>query len=225
MHIARAVLHSQHVRGLRQVRHNRVVARYLPLVRVVPAECPLYSQPRRNHHTIDIHRHRAQAQAGDDMRDHSGIERLQPFDRLHRESREPPTHGASRRKHLHPTKAQEDGIVRHIADVVQASTADHEQPDQQAHHRDYAEVAAQARALERSPDPIIETHRAQIPIKQLHSGIRRQLDIAELQRKISLDTSPQIGFSYPHYQWPFVCGLKVCSQLLSTTTEGLFQST
>jgi hypothetical protein len=156
------------------------------------------------------------------MLDHNGIERLQSFDRLHLESREPPTHRSRRRQKLHQTEAQEKRIVRHIAHVVQASASDHKQPDQQAHHRHDTEVAAQPRASERCSDPIVQTYIAQIPIKQLQAGVRRQLDLAELQRKISLDTSSQIGFSYPHYQWPFVRGLKVFRKSFQPQRKAFF---
>ena len=122
-------------------------------------------QPGRNHHAVDIHRHRVQTQAWDDLLNHCGIQRLQPFDRLHRESREPPTHATRRRQHLQPTKPQEHGVVSHIANVVQAAATDNQQPDQQAYHRDDPEVALQKRASERRPDPIMETARPQIPVE------------------------------------------------------------
>jgi hypothetical protein len=209
VHIARTVLHAQNVGGLRQVRHNRVVARHLPVVRVVPSERALHSQPGRDHHAIDIHRDRVQPQAGDDVLDHGSIQRLEPFDRLHRELREPPTHRARRRQHLQPTQAQEDRIVSHIAHVVQAPAADHEQPDQQSNHGDNTEVAAQARASKSASDPIVETHRTQIAIEQLQSRVGRQLDLPELELKIAVDTGLQFGVSSSHLQWPFVRGLKV----------------
>jgi hypothetical protein len=143
MDVAGPILHPQHVSGFGQVGHDRVVARHFPMVRVEPAERPLDLQPRRDDHAIDIHGHGVQAQPRDDVRNHRGIQRLQPLDGLHRELRQPAADRARRRQDLQLAEAAEQRVIRDVRDVVQAPAADHQQPNQQAHHRHDPEVAAE----------------------------------------------------------------------------------
>ena len=67
--VPRPILDSQDVRGLGQVRHDRVVAGHLPLVRVEAAKRPLDLQPRRDDHPIDIDRPRAQPESRHQLAD------------------------------------------------------------------------------------------------------------------------------------------------------------
>jgi hypothetical protein len=56
MDVARPILDAQDMRRFRQVRHNRVVARHLPVMRIGPPARPLDLQAGRDDRAIDIDR-------------------------------------------------------------------------------------------------------------------------------------------------------------------------
>src|SRR5690606_22610871 len=105
---------------------------------------------------------------------------------------------------------EQQRIRREILQVLQPATADYQQPDQHADHSDGPEVSTEACLTECCPDQVVETDLPQIPIKQLQSRVRSELHVAELESKITVDTSMQFGFSSSHSQWPFVCWKKTC---------------
>ena len=139
--VARPVLDPQDVRGLGQVRHDRVVAGDLALVRVVATSRPLHLQPRRHHHAVDIDRPGAQPQARQQGAHHGRVERLQPSDGPHREVPQPPTQRARGGDDAHAAEPLEDRVVRDVGHMAQAPAADDDQPDQHPDHRDHPEVA------------------------------------------------------------------------------------
>lgn len=99
IHVPRAISHPQHVRGLSQVRRDRVVAGDLTPMRVVAALGSLHLQAGRDHHSVDIDRDRPQLQPRQDLRDHGGIERHQMLHAFHSEALEPAAHRARRGPH------------------------------------------------------------------------------------------------------------------------------
>ncbi len=224
MHVTGAVLHPQHMSGLGQMRHDRVVARHLAVVGVVAAPGTLDLKTGRDDHPIHIHRHRTQLKRGQQLSDDRRVERLQPLHGLHRELPEPAAHGACGGQHSQAAEPWHQGIVGHVADVLQASPAHYEQPDEQPEHRSNAKVPAEAASLEAPTDHSVEVHPAQISLQQLKPGVGGQLHFAEFHSKISVDTGMQFGVSSSHFRWPFVCGRKFGWHLLSTTTKGHFQS-
>jgi hypothetical protein len=169
------------------------------------AERPLHLQARRDDDAVHVHRHGVQPQARDDVRDHRRVQRLQALDGRHRELRQPAAHGPRRRQHLQLAEAPKQRVVRDVRHMVQSAPPDQQQSDEQAHHRHDAEVADQRRAPERRANHAVEPHPAQIALEQLQPGIRRELDVIELQRQIPIDTGRQIEFSSSHCRWPFVC--------------------
>ena len=206
--VARPVLHPQDVRGLGHVRHDRVVAGHLPVMRVEAAKRSLDLQPGRHHHAVDIDRPRAQPQPGQQVAHHGRVEGLQAAAGRHREVRQPPTHGPRRRHDAYAREALEDRVVRHVGQVAQAPAADNHQPDEHPHHRDHAEVAPPRHAGKRVAHQTIEASRAQVAPEQFQPGIRREHDVREFQGKISVDTGRQISFSSSHVSWPFVAGMR-----------------
>src|SRR5690606_29730151 len=75
-------------------------------------------------------------------------------------------------------------------------------------HSDGPEVSTEACLTECCPDQVVETDLPQIPIKQLQSSIRSELHVAQLESKITVNTSMPFGFSSSHSQWSFVCWKK-----------------
>ncbi len=130
VHVARAVSHSQNVRRLGQMRHDRVVARHLAVVRVVAAACALDLQPRGHYRPVHIHSHRVQLQAWDHVGNHRRVQPLQPLHRLHRESLEPATDRARGRQHAQLAKTLDQGVVRDVGQVLEAPSAHDQQADE-----------------------------------------------------------------------------------------------
>jgi len=209
MHIAGAVLHAQDMRGLRQVREDRVVARHLPVMRIEASTRAVDLQPGRHDDAVDIDRDRAQPQPRHDLRDHRRVHPLPPLDGRHGEGRQPPTDGPRSRHHAHLAEATEDRVIGRVREVAQAPPADHEQPDQQPHHRHGPKVAAQRRVHKRIAHHAIEVDATQVLLEQLEACVGRELNIAELEREIRVDTAGQIGFSSSHCRWPFGRGRRV----------------
>jgi hypothetical protein len=201
--VARAILHAEHVGRLGQVRHDRVVARHLPVMRVEAAEGAFDLQARRHDDPVHIDRPRAHAQRGEDARDHRRVDLLQAGDGRHREALQPPTHGAGRRQNLDLAEALEHRIVLEIRQMPQSPTADDQQPGHQPHHRHGAEVAPAGRPGTRRANGRIEARRAQILPEQLEPGIRGERDVREFQLQIPIDSRPQIGSASSHVRWPF----------------------
>ena len=207
--VARPILHPQHVGGLRQVRHDRVVARHLPVMRIEAAEGAFDLQARRHHHAVDIDRPRAHPQRGEHARDDRRVDRLQVRDRRHREPLQPPTHRARRGHDLHLAEPAEQRIVLDEGEVAQPP----------ARRRPAARSAvAPSPTAPKSPQPGVPAHAArtvalnpvaaQVPPEQLQPGVRRERDVREFQREIPIDSCPQIGSASSHVRWPFVDGRK-----------------
>src|SRR5690606_32059112 len=100
------------------------------------------------------------------------------------------------------------GVLR-VLQVLEPTTTDQQEADQHLHHRDHAEVSAQACFAERRADEIAEADPTQVPIEQLPSRVRGELRVGELDGKIPIDTGMQTGVSSPHDQWPLDCGRKL----------------
>ena len=149
--VARPVLDPQDVCRLGQVRHDRVVAGHLPLVRVVAPRGPFDLQPGRHHDAVHIDRPGAQPQRGQQLTHDGRVEHLEAGDRAHREMPQPPTQRARGRHHAHVPEPLEDGVVRDVGHVAQAPAADGHQPDQHPHHRHHAEVAPARQVGRRTP--------------------------------------------------------------------------
>jgi hypothetical protein len=111
---------------LGQVRHDRVVTRHLPVMRVEAAKGAFDLQAGRHHDAVHINRPRPHAQGRQHARDHGRVDRLQGRDRRHRESLQPPTRGARRRHHLHFAEPLEQRIVLDEGEVPQPSATDHQ---------------------------------------------------------------------------------------------------
>ena len=202
--VPRPIFHAQHVSSLGQVRHDRVVTRHLPVMRVEPAEGPLDLQPGRDHHAVDIDRPRAHAQRRQHARDHRRVDRLQPCDGRHREPLQPPTHRARRRHHLDLAEALEQRVILDEGEMPQPPAAHEQQPHQHPHHRHRPEVTPGGHPGHGVADRRIEAGRAQVAAEQLEPGIRGQRDVGELELHISIDSGSQIGSASSHVRWPFV---------------------
>ena len=173
---------------------------------VVAAAGSLDLKTRRDHHPIDIHRQGTQSKPRQDLRHHCGIERYQVLNAFHREAFEPATHGARRRPLPHPSKASQQRIGGQVLQMLKPPAAYDQQPYQYPHHRDHAEIPADASLGKCRADQAAEAHTAQIPIEQFQPGVGGELRVGELEGKIPIDTSTQFGVSSPHSRWPFVCG-------------------
>jgi hypothetical protein len=180
------------MRRLGQVRHDRVITRHLPVMRIKAPEGSLDLEARRDHDAVHVNRPRAHTQRGEHARDHGRIDRLQGRDRRHRESLQPPTDGARRRQDLHFAEAAKQRIVLHEGEMPQPPAPDDQQPDHQADHRDGAEVAPARRPGPCGTDRRVEARRAQVLPEQLQTGIGRQRHVREFQLEIPIDSRAQI---------------------------------
>ena len=86
MHVPRPVLHAQDVRGLGDMRQDRVVARHLAVMRIEAAKRALHLQPCRDHHAIHVDGDRPQPERGQHARDDAGIGILQPANGCHQDA-------------------------------------------------------------------------------------------------------------------------------------------
>jgi hypothetical protein len=204
VHVAGPILHAEDVGGFGDVRQDRVVTRHLPVMRVEAAEGAFHLQPGRDHHAVHIDRDRPQPERRQPPRDHAGVQILQSTDGRHRERFQPATDRAGRWQALEPREAAEHGIVGDIGDMPQATPADHEQADQQSHHRHDAVVTPSGVPAKHLAHQGIEACPSEIAAEQLEACVRRQCDVAELQRQITIDTRRQIEFPLSHGQRPFV---------------------
>jgi hypothetical protein len=82
--------------------------------------------------------------------------------------------------------------------VLQATPADHQQPEQHPRHRGEADVAADRRPAEGRPDHRVEVDATQVLGEQLQPGIRGQVHVPEVERQIAIDSGLQIGSSLSH---------------------------
>ena len=204
MHVAGPILHAEDVGGLRHVRQDRVVTRHLPVVRVEAAKRAFDLLPRRHHDTVHIDRQRAETERGQHPRDDARVEILQPADGGHREHLQPAADGPRRRQVSEPGEAAEQWIVGDIRHMPQSATADHQQAQQQPHHRHEAVVAPRRGTTKDLAHQRVEPRLAEIPREQFEPGVRGQRDVAEVQRQIAIDTRLQIEFPLSHCQRPFV---------------------
>lgn len=206
--IARPILHAQHVRRFRQVRHDRVITRDLPVMRVESPEGSLDLPACRHHHAVHIDGPRAEAQRRQHARDHRGVDLLQPLDAGHRERLQPAAERAGRRHDVDLAEPPEQGIVLNEGHVPQTPAAHDQQPDQQADHRHGPEVAPRGESGKRGAHDRIEARGPQIPAEQLQPGIRGERDVPEFQRQIPIDSCAQIGSASSHVWWPFVVAME-----------------
>ena len=184
-------------------------------MRVVAALGSFDLKTGRDHHPVDIDREGPQLQPRQDLRDHGGIERHHVLHALHREALEPAAHRARRGPRPYPRKALQQRIGRQIPQVIEAASAYHQESDQHAHHRDHAEVSAQARLGKGRADQPAEAHLAQVAVEQLQTRVRGELRVGELETKIPIDTGMQFGFfvslSMAFRSWKKV-GVATCFQ-------------
>jgi hypothetical protein len=192
-------------------------------MRIEAAEGAFDLQTRRHHHAVHIDCPCAHAQRGEHARDDGRVDRLQGRHRRHREPLQPPTDGARRRHDLHFAEAVKQRIVLHESEMPQPPAPNDQQPNQQADHRDGAEVAPPRRPGTRRADRGIEAGRSQVLSEQLQPGIRGKRDVGKVQLQIPIDSCLQIGSASSHVRWPFVDARRVGWHHSSTTTEGLFQ--
>ncbi len=208
MDVARAILHAEYVGRLGQVRHDRVVARHLPVMRIEAAEGALDLQARRDHDPVHVDRPRPHAERGEHPGDHRRVDLLQAADRRHRKALQPPAHGARRRHDLHRAEALEQWVILQIREVAQPPAAHDQQADQHPHHRHHAKVAPPGRARTRRADRGIEAGRAQVLAQQLEPGIGGEGHVGKLELEIAIDSHAQIGSASSHVRWPFVVAIE-----------------
>ena len=206
MDVARPILDPQDVGRLGQVRHDRVVAGHLPLVRVVAPRRPFDLQPRRHDDAVHIDRPGAQPQRGQQLAHDGRVEGLEAGDRPHREVPQPPTQRPRGGHDAHVAEPLEDRVVGDGGQMPQAPAANDHQPDEHPHHHHHPEVAPARQVGKRLAHQLIEATGAQVALQEFQPGVRREANVIELQRQIPIDTGMQIGFSSSHGQWPFMCG-------------------
>jgi hypothetical protein len=78
-----------------------------------------------------------------------------------------------------------------------------EHRDDEQHERHEAEVASSRHALLAPPKMRGRPALTQEAPEQLQTGVRRQPLLPEFDPQVTLDSSAETAFSYPHWKWPF----------------------
>jgi len=151
-----------------------------------------------------------------------GVECLETLDRPHCELRKPSAQRAKTRKSYEAGEPLEEHIAANKVEVTNAAPSNDQESQHDADHRNGPVVAAQHRPREVAANEIVEADRAKVAREELETGVGTQPRFGELDAKIVLDGSAQIGFSISHRKWPFVMGLKVVCLPTSSHSGGPF---
>jgi hypothetical protein len=196
MHVARAVLPLQDVAGLRHVSEQRVVARVLAVMGVEAPERPADRAPRADDRAIHVDRETRELQAGEVLAYEVAIERDEGREGLLRELAKPVAHCAARGQAGQAAEARDERIAGEITQMLQAPSADVEQRQDHQGQPRAAVITAQAREGLAQPRDHVDL--PQIALQQLEAAVRSQRLGDELDRKITLDHSPQARYAHTH---------------------------
>jgi hypothetical protein len=156
------------------------------------------------------------------------IEEEEARDRRHRESVQPPTHGACRRHDLHLAEPLEQRVVLDEGEMPQASAPNQEQPDHQAHHRHGADVAPALKPVVRKYCPNNSRPAYEVSATSANSSWRSPLTRARKSVWLRLTSGGPFGVateewvapSFTHNERPFSIAMR-CLSLGEMSHQGL----
>jgi len=217
--IARPVLEPQDLPGLGEMRHQRVVARVLPVMGVEPAERPGDRRAGADDRAVDIDGEPRQLEPRDGLGDQVLVELHQRLQPLLGEALEPVADGPGRRHLRQATEPRDERVAGEIAQVLQEAGARVEQgEDQQAQARP-AVIPPEGRT--RSTQPGGEIGPLHVAPQQFEAAEGRELLRDELDREISLDHPSQAVYAQAHQKGLQCVGSGVGTLSLSIAQEAL----
>src|SRR5262249_17927796 len=124
-----AILQPQNLAGLGEGSEQRVVARVLGMMRIVTADRPRDLPAGTDDRAVEIHGEAAQSELLDVVAHQLMNETAQRIERAAREGLEPIHDRPLRRNAKEPTEAVEQKIVGHELQMLEATSSDHEESD------------------------------------------------------------------------------------------------
>jgi hypothetical protein len=189
LHVAGPITMVKRLSRLRDRRGDRVVARILPVVRVVAAKRARNGQSRREHTAIDVDGEPWKGLLLDHV---GGAHENETVDLVEVDlakcsettSKRPSTRHAPQSR-----DAMDERIVAEEFDMSQSTAAHKEHRHDEQHERDEAKVATPRQAMLASPKMRGKAAVPQIAAEQLQSGVRRQALLTELDPQVALDSA------------------------------------
>jgi hypothetical protein len=177
--VTRAVFHPQELSGLRQVSEQRIVARILRVMGVIPSSRPGDLQSRAQDRAVEVDRCATQSERGNLIEHQTEVEPGERAYRASREALEPVHHASSRGDASELAEAREERIASDVLKVLEPTTADEKQSDHQ-HHQPLRSVVATLRTpFEGCADAPSELDAAQESRDDFETRVRRELLRAE----------------------------------------------
>lgn len=222
--VSRAVVHSQDMAGLGEVRSDGIIAGDLPVVRVEPSEGTFHLKSGRDHRSVDVDGESAKRKRANYPSNDLRIDRTERFERARREVLQPSAERSGAGQPVQTAKSMEQNIASEKVDVLQPTTSYHEESQKKTDDRHDTVISANAMTLKMVTNELVQTGGPKIADQEFKTRVGGQVRFRELDSEFSLDRMAQIGFSMSHTMWPFVRVESCLPYLFQTTTEGPFAS-
>jgi hypothetical protein len=201
------ILDPQDMSSLREVGRDRVVARHLPVVRVVASSGSLDLETGRDHGSIDVDGDSAKVAPFDRTSDELRVEVLEGSNGLLPELLQPAAQSAISGKNAQTAEATHNRISLEEANVLETTPSNDEESDEEQHHRDERKVPAKANGTEVAAKGFPESALAEVLANDLEAGVGGETRDTAFELKRTVDSEAEIALSSSHRKWPFVCGL------------------